>query len=604
MSDRIQLLPEYVANQIAAGEVVQRPASIVKELLENALDAESKRIELIIRDAGKNLIQVVDNGVGMSPTDARMCFERHATSKIRSTEDIFAIMTKGFRGEALASIAAVAQVELLSRVVEDQVATQVLIEGGDFLSQKPAPGAQGTSISVKNLFYNVPARRKFLKSNAVELRHILDEFHRVALPHEGVEFLLHHNDEIMYHLRRGSRLQRICDLFGKRLQNLLVGIQEDTEVAKISGFVARPEGAKKNRGEQFFFVNGRFFRSPYFHRAIQDAFEGLIPSGYSPSYFIFIETDPQRIDVNIHPQKTEIKFEDESIIYALLRSHIKKSLGIYNIAPSLDFERDQNRDPFNQISSSVPSGLLPSSLSGGQLQPRVDRDFNPFKNFDNSSSPAHHRASLEMMDFSHLQDTSKDFAASRMNLFGEQATEDNLTQLPAGYWLLLRQGQAYILNPGRMHRVVVTGNQDIDLENPKSIPLMFSLEYLLNESEKLTYLQRAEDFAKAGFELELGRDLLLRIHAIPEGFNESTVIEFLSLILSDMPEEENETKSFAEIFKSRWLRSQSKSRYDFQLKAEMQALLHQFTELGFPTYTPQGKPCYVPIDLEFYFQKF
>ena len=326
MSDIIQLLPDHVANQIAAGEVVQRPASIVKELLENAIDAEATKIELIVEEAGRNLVRVVDNGVGMSETDARMAFERHATSKIRSTEDIFHIATKGFRGEALASIAAVAQVELKTKKNDAEVGTIIYIEGGELQFQEPAQISEGSIFSVKNLFYNVPARRKFLKSNNIEFRHIIDEFQRVALAHESIEFSLYHNDEVIFNLRKGSQMQRIVDIFGRKLHPLLVPIKEDLGWVQLHGFVGKPEAAKKARGEQFFFVNGRFFRSPYLNRAVQEAFEGLLQSNYSPSFFLYLELDPEKIDVNIHPQKTEIKFEDENLIFALIRSTIKKSL--------------------------------------------------------------------------------------------------------------------------------------------------------------------------------------------------------------------------------------------------------------------------------------
>ena len=276
MSDIIQLLPDHVANQIAAGEVVQRPASIVKELLENAIDAKATKIELIIREAGRNLIQVVDNGIGMSETDARLSFERHATSKIRTTEDIFNIHTKGFRGEALASIAAVAQVDLKTRKHDAEIGTNIYIEGGGLQFQEPVQTTVGSNFSVKNLFYNVPARRKFLKNNNVEFRHILDEFQRVALPHPDIEFDLFHNDEPIFRLRKGSSLQRTIEIFGRKLQPLLIPIKEDLDWVNFHGYVAKPEGAKKLRGEQFFFANNRFFRSPYLNKAIQEAFEGLL----------------------------------------------------------------------------------------------------------------------------------------------------------------------------------------------------------------------------------------------------------------------------------------------------------------------------------------
>ena len=340
--DVIQLLPDHVANQIAAGEVVQRPASVVKELMENAVDAKATEIDLIVKDAGRTLIQVVDNGDGMSITDLRLAFERHATSKIRTTEDIFHIQTKGFRGEALPSIAAVAQVDAQSRKQEEDLGNQLIIEGGTVRDQLPIAKPIGTSIAVKNLFYNVPARRNFLKSNPVELKHIQEEFLRVAMAHEQISFRFFHNDTEVYVLKAGNLKQRIVQIFGRKIDGQLVPINEETEVVKITGFVGKPESAKKQRGEQYFFVNQRFIRSSYLHKAIVDAFEDLLPHQHVPSYFLYLTIDPTKIDINIHPTKTEIKFEEDYAIFAMLRSAVKHSLGQFNISPSLDFDQDPN----------------------------------------------------------------------------------------------------------------------------------------------------------------------------------------------------------------------------------------------------------------------
>src|SRR5690606_12350590 len=340
--DIIQLLPDHVANQIAAGEVVQRPASVVKELIENAVDAGATEIQLIVKDAGRTLIQVTDNGSGMSVTDLRMAFERHATSKIRTTDDIFHIQTKGFCGEALASIAAVAQVDAVSRKNDEEIGNKLIIEGGTVRDQSPVAANLGTSILVKNLFYNVPARRNFLKSNQVELRHIQDEFLRVALAHGRIHFKFFHNDSEVYVLKSGNLKQRIVQVFGRKIESQLVPVNEETEIVKLNGFVGKPESAKKQRGEQYFFVNQRFIKSNYLNKAVLDAFENLLPNQYIPSYFLFLEIDPAKIDINIHPTKTEIKFEDEYAIYAVLRSAVKHALAQFNVAPSLDF--DQNPD--------------------------------------------------------------------------------------------------------------------------------------------------------------------------------------------------------------------------------------------------------------------
>ncbi len=345
MTNVIQLLPESVANQIAAGEVVQRPASVVKELMENAVDAGATKIHLIIRDAGKTLIQVIDDGCGMSETDARMCFERHATSKIREARDLFAIQTMGFRGEAMASIAAVAKVELRTRRASDELGTRVLIEDSTVKVHEPCQTPVGTSVAVRNLFYNVPARRNFLKSDPVEMRHIIEEFQRIALAHPELAFLLHHNDQEIFNLQAGTLRQRIVKIFGEAVNKKLVPVQEDTEILRISGFVGKPNYFRKARGEQLFFVNRRFIKSAYLHHAVMSAYEGMLPPDTYPLYVLFFDIDPSRIDVNVHPTKQEIKFEDERLVYNYLKVAIRHALGIHNVMPTLDFDQEPAFQP-------------------------------------------------------------------------------------------------------------------------------------------------------------------------------------------------------------------------------------------------------------------
>lgn len=369
MPDIIQLLPDSVANQIAAGEVVQRPASAVKELLENALDAGADKIQLILKEGGKALIQVIDNGCGMSVTDARMCFERHATSKIRKADDLFAIRTMGFRGEAMASIAAIAQVELKTRRVEDELGTCIIIEGSEVISQQPCSANAGTSIAIKNLFYNTPARRNFLKSNPVELKHIIDELQRVALASPQVFFTMHHDGQEIYHLPPASLKHRIVHLFGSNYNERLVPVEEDTIVIKLRGFVGKPEFAKKTRGEQFFFVNNRYIRDAYLNHAVLMAFKELLPEDTFPLYVLFIEIDPAKIDINVHPTKTEIKYQDEQTIYAIIRSAVKRALGKYNITPTLDFDQE------NSIGHLVTPKPLEEIVAPTI---RVNPDYNPF----------------------------------------------------------------------------------------------------------------------------------------------------------------------------------------------------------------------------------
>jgi DNA mismatch repair protein MutL len=369
MPDIIHLLPDSVANQIAAGEVIQRPASAVKELLENAIDAGANQIELVIKDAGKTLIQVTDNGCGMSATDARMAFERHATSKIQSVNDLFSIRTMGFRGEAMASIAAIAQVELKSRMTDEELGTCLKIEGSEVKDQEFCQCPAGTTILVKNLFFNVPARRKFLKSNNVELRHILEEFQRVSLANPDISFSLYNNGKPVFQLRPGSTKERIVALFGQNFKQRLIPIEQDLEKIKISGFVGKPEFAKKIRGEQYFFVNQRFMKHAYLNHAVDNAFDQLLPEKAYPAYFIFIDIDPGEIDINIHPTKTEIKFQDEKVMYSILRSAVKAALGKFSITPSLDFEKDPSLDFM------MPSKETPISQPGVKVNP----NFNPFE---------------------------------------------------------------------------------------------------------------------------------------------------------------------------------------------------------------------------------
>jgi len=342
MSDIIQLLPDAIANQIAAGEVVQRPASVVKELLENAIDAHATDVQLIVKDSGKALIQVVDNGLGMTETDARMCLERHATSKIRRSEDLFSIKTMGFRGEAMASIAAVAQVEIRTKTTDQELGSLIVVEASEVKQQELVAAEKGTSVCVKNLFYNVPARRNFLKSNPVEMRHIMDEFQRISLANPTIRFTLHQNNQETYNLPSGKLGQRIINLFGKNYQEQMASCEENTDHLKVKGYIGKPESAKKTRGEQFFFVNNRFIKSNYLNHAVTNAFEGLIAKGSYPFYVLFIDIDPARIDVNVHPTKTEIKFDDERTVYAIVRAAIKRALGTHNLSPSIDFDFDTN----------------------------------------------------------------------------------------------------------------------------------------------------------------------------------------------------------------------------------------------------------------------
>lgn len=382
MSDVIKLLPNHIANQIAAGEVVQRPASVVKELIENAIDAGATKISLVAKDGGKTLVQVLDNGSGMTDTDARMAFERHATSKIAKADDLFALQTKGFRGEALASIAAIAHVTLKSKLHDAELGTCIVNEGSTIVSQEPELCTNGTSIAVKNLFYNVPARRNFLGKDTTEYRKILDEFMRVALVHPELQLSFHHNDDEIYNLPKANHRQRIVQIFGKAFNERLVPINEETDIVKISGFISKPEFARTKSDQSFLFVNNRFFKDRYLNHAIQNAYEDLLPSRKFPPYFIYFDVPPHTIDVNVHPTKTEIKFEENQAIYAFLRSAIKQGLGQFNVAPTIDFEPEQS---FN-----VPALKKGESVKIPEI--KVDPDYNPFNSIKEASSATSKRS--------------------------------------------------------------------------------------------------------------------------------------------------------------------------------------------------------------------
>ncbi|WP_375561699.1 DNA mismatch repair endonuclease MutL [Bernardetia sp. OM2101] len=387
MLDIIRLLPESLANQIAAGEVVQRPASVVKEMLENSVDAEASTIELVLQDAGKALIQVIDNGKGMSETDARMCFERHATSKIITQDDLYNIRTFGFRGEAMASIAAVAQVELRSRQEDQEIGTLIYIEGSEVKKHEPTATQKGTSLAVKNLFFNTPARRKFLKSNSVELRHITQEFERVALANPHINFSMHHNNQEVYNLKEGKLARRIVAMFGKSYQSNLLTCQEDVETIKLLGYVGKPQAAKKTKGNQYFFVNNRFIKSGYLHHAVMTAYEGLLPKDAHPFYVLFIEIDPKKIDINVHPTKTEIKFDDERTVYVVVQSAVKQALGVHQVVSPLDFDTDTNfLNPSNYHGNTLDtnSGELEDE---NEEEPRTFlSDFSKYDNQDSEKS--------------------------------------------------------------------------------------------------------------------------------------------------------------------------------------------------------------------------
>jgi DNA mismatch repair protein MutL len=531
MSDIIQLLPDHVANQIAAGEVVQRPASVVKELLENAIDAGATSIKLLLKDAGKTLIQVIDDGKGMSATDSRMCFERHATSKIQKAEDLFNLCTKGFRGEALASIAAIAHVELKTKQENEELGSCIKIEGSKVISQDFVNSAKGTSLAVKNLFYNIPARRNFLKSDTVETRHIIDEFQRVALAHPNITFLLHHNNNEIYHLKQGNLRQRIVAVFGNKMNEKLVPINEQTDILNIQGFVAKPEFAKRKRGEQFFFVNDRFIKSSYLNHAVISAFDGLLEQGTHPSYFLYLNVPANTIDINIHPTKTEIKFDNEKALYAMLRATVKHSLGQYNVAPILDFNRDANLDTPYHYSKNSNTSATPKIT--------VDPDFNPFKEAKQKEINAPYKRELKTESWESLY-TSVAFADDNKQeeLFeNKQEIKTQKTfQIQRKYVMSLIKSGVVLINQSLAHQRVLYEEflESITVKEANSQQLLFPVKISFSSQEiEMIYTIKSE-LENAGFSFDEFTKDSITIKGIPVSVTESKITIILEELLNDI----------------------------------------------------------------------
>jgi DNA mismatch repair protein MutL len=545
MSSIIQLLPDHVANQIAAGEVVQRPASVVKELLENAVDAKSSDIKLIIKDAGKVLVQVVDNGLGMSVTDARLCFERHATSKIRQAEDLFSLHTKGFRGEALASIAAIAHVEMKTKQDQEELGTQIIVEGSKFVSQEVAVLPKGTSFAVKNLFFNIPARRKFLKSDTVEYRHIIDEFQRVALAHPTIYFTFFHNGSEMFNLPPSSMRQRIVNVFSGKTNEKLVPVQEETEIVTIQGFVSKPEFAKKNRGEQFFFVNNRFIKSGYLHHAIMASYDGLLRDGAQPSYFLYLTVPPNTIDINIHPTKTEIKFDDEHALYAILRASIKHSLGQFNVAPILDFDRDANLDtPYHYKNLGAAT---PTIQVDGTFNPFSDDKVNkhysgsPYKKPDTTANWDSLYVGLKQEGAFISGDIGFSFESEEVtgSLFNEEEVEqtvNNAYQIHKKYIVSPIKSGMVIVDQQRAHQRVLYEQflTNMTVQQASSQQLLFPLDLFFSVTEMELIQELKLALVTTGFVFEEISDDHVVISGIPVNVTESEVSLVLEQLLSDL----------------------------------------------------------------------
>lgn len=530
MSGIIKLLPDHISNQIAAGEVIQRPASAVKELMENSIDAGSSAIKLIIKDAGKALIQVIDNGSGMGETDARLCFEKHATSKIRDIHDLFAIKTMGFRGEAMASIAAIAQVEMKTRLSDEDLGIQLIIEGSEVLSQTPCQCEIGTHISVKNLFYNVPARRNFLKSNPVEIRHIIDEFLRIALAYPAISFSLYNNDYELYHLKTGNLRQRIVAVFGENYNTKLVPIEEKSDNVQVYGFVGKPDLTKKTRGEQYIFVNKRFIKSQYLNHAIINAYSEMISKDSFPFYALFIDIDPSLIDINVHPTKQEIKFEDDRLVYTFMNAGVRHSLAKYSISPTLDFEQEasiNNWDAFTKTNTSSNESIIDKIQNRNYTSPPIEstRQKNNLNNWE------------ELYKIAASQNATENINQSATNILGTEEEPkphhgSQHFQIHQRYIVSQIKSGFILVDQAAAHERILYEKFLLSLAQNKAISqkqlFPINLEFSTQDVEILKEL--TADINSLGFDLQYFGGNTFVLHSLPVDFflvNEKKVIEEL-----------------------------------------------------------------------------
>lgn len=613
MSDIIHLLPDSVANQIAAGEVIQRPASVIKELVENAIDAEAGSVHVLVTDAGKTCMQVIDDGKGMSETDARLSFERHATSKIREAADLFALRTMGFRGEALASIAAVSQVELKTRLEKEELGTKLVIAGSKVESQEAVSCPKGSNFSIKNLFFNIPARRKFLKANSTELSNILTEFERIALVHPDVAFSLYSNDSELFNLPVAPLRQRILAIFGKKLNQQLLSVDVNTTMIKISGYVAKPESARKKGAHQYFFVNGRYMRHPYFHKAVMDAYEQLIPVGEQVSYFLYLEVDPANIDVNIHPTKTEIKFENEQAIWQIISAAVKESLGKFNAVPSIDFDTEDMPD--------IPA--FEQSLPPEPPRVQYNSDFNPFKPSSSSissggSGGSYSRQKVDWEDlYGGLEKASKmnrPVAEPEAEPDSFFPTEEEMKSVapPATLYAsepVVEKGNLHLQFKGRFiltsvksglmlidqHRAHIRVLFDrymmqIQQKQGMSQGVLFPEILQLPASEAAVLQSIIDDLSAVGFELTNLGGGSYAINGIPSGIEGLDPLELVRSMLHTAMEKGNDVKEEIQSILALTLSRAAAIVYGQVLtNEEMVSLVDSLFACATPNYTPDGK---------------
>ncbi len=603
--NKIQKLPDHIANQIAAGEVIQRPASVIKELMENSIDAGATSVHVNIKDAGKTLIQIIDDGVGMGSSDAILCFERHATSKITKADDLFNLATKGFRGEALASIAAISHVELRTKRSEDSTGHLVRIEGSRITEQNETVCPNGTQFEIKNLFYNVPARRNFLKSDKVEFGHITDEFIRVALAHPSVAFKLTHNGSILYDLRDAVLRKRIIDILGKNTNDRLVPIEESTDIVQLKGFVLKPEFSKKSRGEQFLFVNDRFFKSTYFNHAITRAYDGLLKEGYFPSYFIYMDVNPQRIDVNVHPTKTEIKFEEEKLIYSILVSSIRQALGKFNIAPSLDFDRETSFD--------LPLSMKDQPAYEPEI--KVNTEYNPFQETSSSStssgsSSKNYTSAIKSAGFGkEMNFDQKDWE----NFYSIKEEEtvvqncqisdlftDDISYIVKGNYLVIPAENGFLMIHARRayEQVIFSDSMKRFILRPLNAQtLLFPTEIEVSRSQSSLIEENINLLRQLGFELELTEETL-SLTAVPEFLEEETIRPCMEEILGTLEFEDPTEKDLAQGVLATVAKSAAMKKLDLQNKEHTKRLIQQLFECDQYIHTVDGRRIIVEMNME------
>ena len=601
MPDIIHLLSDLLANQIAAGEVVQRPASAVKEILENAIDAQATKIEVIVKDAGKSLIQVVDNGIGMSETDARMSLERHATSKIKNTEDLFAIKTMGFRGEALASIAAVSQLQITTKQAGSELGTSINIEASEIKGQEPVAGNTGTSVTVKNLFYNVPARRNFLKSNPVEMRHIIEDFQRIALSHPEIAFSLYQNDLETYNLPPGKLSQRIVNIFGRNYQEQLASCKEETEHIKVFGYIGKPELAKKTRGEQFFFVNNRFIKNNYLNHAVLNAYEGLIPERSYPFYVIFIEMDPTHIDVNVHPTKSEIKFEDERTVYGVIRAVVKQALGTHNLSPSLDFGSNVNFD-LSRLGQKMPERESKRDRDYAQFR-STSREISNLENWENLFEKNQEEASQSQKNFANRESITFESAANQKEFLDHHHLKESSRitfQIQSQYIVTPVKSGMIIIDQQAAHERILFEKYltNLDNTNGSSQKMLFPQNVDLNISDFKLVMELEEEIRALGFIFEVFGKSNLKISGIPSDLLPGKEKELFEGLVDQykvnkaeltIPIRENLARSLAK-------RSAMKSGQRLD-REEMNILIDNLFACSNPNYAPDGRSTFCIFDL-------